>query len=225
MEETKQENIDFENLFIGNLWKWRDSSPEATNRHCWIMFVSTTPSDIIPPTTVKSVKYELHPSYIHNKLTMNQSPFILRRCGWGTFTIGAKISFKNNRKTIFVKYPLQFGVPLTSMSLQDNSQIYTDKLANVDEILKRVDRKSPVAFNSFVSKTGPILQRHLENLKPPIVLEDFSQTPETVVEIVGMFFDAYGLQLPEEILRMIVDFSAPYVLRPNAHQAGVNHWM
>jgi len=223
-EKKDDEKLVQEELFIGNLWRYRKQAPKASEesrrcKHIWVMFLSTSPTDIIPPETVKSVEYQLHPTYVIDKLTKNKSPFILRRSGWGRFDIGVRIIFKHDRNTIFVQYPLQFNVPLASMSLSDQRQFYKKYDVDIDKILKRFDKNSPSNVNSFVKKTGQTLDRHLRKLKPHLILENFNQTPETVVEIVGLFFQAYSLAMPEEILQLLVAYSTLYFLRLNAHQA------
>lgn len=229
MDEKKDDENIREVLYIGNLWRYRKLGPNASEesrrcKHSWVMFLSTNPVDIIPPKTVKSVEYQLHPTYVVDRITLNKSPFILRRSAWGTFNIGVKISFKNSRGTIFTRYPLQFRWPLRSMSLTDEQQFYKKPDAKFDEIMKRFDQNSVSSIDSFVKKTGLELRRHLLKLPAPIVLTDFNQTPETVVEIIRLFFRAYSLKMPEEILQLLVAYSSPYLMRLNSHQSLVlNH--
>jgi len=224
-EKKDDEKFVEEDLFIGNLWKYRKKTAnvnEETRRckHLWVMFLSTSPTDIIPPQTVKSVEYQLHPTYVIDKLTKNQSPFILRRSGWGRFDIGVRIIFKNNRNSMFVQYPLQFHTPLATMSLSDQRQLKKYNV-DIDKILTRFDKSRPCNIKPVVKIMGAMLNRHLRKLPRALILTGFNQTPETVVEIMGLFFQAYGLPMPEEILQLLVAYSTLHVLSLNAHQAVV----
>lgn len=221
MEEKKDdEDLLGEKLFIGNLWKKRDLDLDSTmrnrrNNHCWIMFLSTSSNNVIPPKTVKSVEYELHPSYTNNRPTVRKPPFLLRRYGWGTFFINATILLKNTR-VIYVEYRLQFGIPLVSMSVNKKYEIYENKSAKVNEIWDKFQRMKQ---NAFISVTGKTLSTQLNLLKPPIILENFNHTPETVLQIIAIFFRAYGLRMPNEIVRLLIAFSTPSILLLNSHQA------
>jgi len=220
MEEKKE---DTERLFVGNLWKYRELGRDATernrlNKHCWILFVSSSPTEVTPTITVKSVEYELHPSYVTNRPTVKRPPFLLRRFGWGVFDITVKITLRNKR-ILVVEYPLQFGTPLVAKAVQGNEQFYKNATVNVSEILEKFWKRKKPAENSFVYKTGQMLNRHIMRLEPPIRLHDFNQTPETIVKIMAMFCEAYCLRMPEEILQLVVAYSTPCFLRVNAHQA------
>jgi len=222
-EKKGDEKLVEEDLFIGNLWKFRKQEANADKesrrcKHLWVMFLSTSPTDIIPPKTVKSVEYQLHPTYVIDKLTKNRPPFILRRSGWGRFNVGVRIIFKNNRNSIFVWYPLQFEVPLASMSLSDQRQFRRHKV-DFDKIISRFDKTPPPDIKPYVKTMGEKLNRHMRKLPRALILTDFNQTPETVVEIMGLFFQAYGLPMPEEILQLLVAYSTLHFLSLNAHQA------
>jgi len=226
MDEKKDDkDLHEERLFIGNLWKERDLDFDSTmrnrrNNHCWIMFLSTSNNDVIPPKTVKSVEYEIHPCYLTNRPTVKKPPFLLRRYGYGTFWITATITLKNNRN-ISIEYRLQFGVPLVSMSVNEQKEIHENKSAKFNEIWWKFKKRDTKNDNSLVSRTGKTLDMQLNRLKPPIELENFNQTPETVVQIIAMFSQVYGLRMPEVILRLLVAYSTPSFLRINAHEAVV----
>lgn len=219
MEEKKDDGE--EKLFIGNLWKYHEQGPNSSGkgRRCknrWTMFLSTSPTDVIPPKTVMSVEYELVKTVIIRK----RSPFLLGRNGWDGFDVQAKISFKNDRPTTLERYPLQSRVPLFTKSLSGPLQVHENKRANVDEILKRFGKKSS-SVSTNVAKTGLALNTNLRRLKTPIHLDSFFQTPGMVVELMAMFSQAYNQPMPKGILRLIVDFATPCYMSLAANQAVV----
>ena len=70
------------------------------------MFVSSSPTYIIPPTSVKSVTYKIHESFRNNKIKKTIPPFLLPRRGWGYFTVNIIIELKDdidNTKNNFLK--------------------------------------------------------------------------------------------------------------------------
>ena len=81
-----------EELYIGNL---HHQSRHHRNNHCWTMFISKSPTDVVPPITVKCVTYHLHQTFRPNIVTIHEPPFYLARRGWGYFTVKADITFKS----------------------------------------------------------------------------------------------------------------------------------
>ena len=61
-----------EELYIGNL---HHQSRHHRNNHCWTMFISKSPTDVVPPITIKCVTYHLHQTFRPN-IVMNHH-FIL----------------------------------------------------------------------------------------------------------------------------------------------------
>ena len=81
-----------EQLYIGNL---HHQSSHHRNNHCWTMFISKSPTDVVAPITIKCVTYHLHQTFHPNIVTIDEPPFYLARRGWGYFTVKADITFKS----------------------------------------------------------------------------------------------------------------------------------
>ena len=47
-----------EELYIGNLHQLNNAQQQ--NNHSWTMFISSSPTDVVPPVTVSSVRWHLH---------------------------------------------------------------------------------------------------------------------------------------------------------------------
>ena len=81
-----------EELYIGNL---HHQSRHHHNNHCWTMFISKSPTDVVPPITIKCVTYHLHQTFRPSIITVKEPPFYLARRGWGYFIVKADITFKS----------------------------------------------------------------------------------------------------------------------------------
>jgi len=92
------------------------------------------------------------------------------------------------------------------------------KRRSVNNDLLRKFKKKPAIKNKRLRKSGKKLTRKLYQRHPSVNLYDFVQTPEAVVEIMAIFCKCFVLALPEEILRLVVAFSTPTLLRVNPHQ-------
>eukprot|EP01084_Bolivina_argentea_P201592 344573_1 len=112
-------------LYIGNLHELEETT--ARNRHNWTMFISTSKQELIKPKTIKEVIYYLHPTFHPSECTERESPFYLRRLGWGTFAVEAKIIFKNKykRKDCFTSHGLSFSryASITQIDLNQSTRI------------------------------------------------------------------------------------------------------
>eukprot|EP01083_Nonionella_stella_P198033 727501_1 len=79
-EDEKEDLNPFfsEPLYIGNL-----SLPSSTDKYYrWIIFVTTSSSEIIKPKSISSVTYILHPTHPNPKQIKTKSPFFLDISGW-----------------------------------------------------------------------------------------------------------------------------------------------
>ena len=81
-----------EELYIGNL---HHQSRHHNNNHCWTMFISKSPTDVVSPITIKCVTYHLHQTFRPRTVTVQEPPFYLSRRGWGYFSVKADITFKS----------------------------------------------------------------------------------------------------------------------------------
>jgi len=208
-----------EELFIGHLWKrrrlWKKRNSQQTNlEYDLMMFLSTNPQDIMPPTTVKSVEYF---SNVFERVTLSRSPFTIRRTVRDRFIIEAKVEFWSERSTIQLQYNVKFEAPLSTMSLSEDHQIYQNWNANW-EIIWRLFRKFGKS-NVFEKKES--LSKRLHSVQAPVLLHNFNQTPDTIVMIVSMFCKEYSLQLPKYVIKLLIEFSTPCLVHFNRHQAVV----
>ncbi len=98
VEETTTviNNIE-EHLYFGNT---HSQLPGHINSHNWSAFISLAKDKVIPPLTVKSVRYFLHPTF--NKVNPNEekqvvvtrTPFKTTHRGYGTFRVAYKLKRK-----------------------------------------------------------------------------------------------------------------------------------
>eukprot|EP01083_Nonionella_stella_P089278 249068_1 len=128
--ETKTNAYDEEDLFIGNLHKLMKthqySSGKPRHSHEWTLFITTSKHKLSEPQSIKQVTYYLHSTFTPSIITVQQTPFILKRTGWGPFGVKAKIQFhdKYKRKDVFCAHILNFkhNVTVTHVS-QHNSMV------------------------------------------------------------------------------------------------------
>jgi len=115
-----------EDLYIGNLHQL--STGPQRNNHCWTMFISSSPTDVVVPKTVKSVTWHLHETFNPRRVKVSEPPFYLSRRGWGYFEIRADIHLKREfypnfgSDSIIVQaaHTLFFGSPLMTHHIQSN---------------------------------------------------------------------------------------------------------
>ncbi len=116
--------VDERDFYLGNLHKLETT--RSRNKHRWTMFISTSKTKLIPPKTIKRVRYYLHPTFSPPEKTVYESPFYLRRLGWGTFIVEAKIIFedKYKRNDCFASHYLSFGsyASITQINLDQNER-------------------------------------------------------------------------------------------------------
>lgn len=114
-------------LFIGNIHKKVDGNH---NQHLWTMFISTSDKELKAPKTVKQVIYYLHPTFHPSDVTVDKSPFLLGRRGWGTFDVEAKIIFdeKYNKPDCYTSHSLSFSnfATLTKVDLKQSIKVSKD---------------------------------------------------------------------------------------------------
>ena len=114
-------------LFIGNIHKKVEAQ---RNQHHWTMFISTSDKELSAPKTVKEVTYYLHPTFRPSEMTMDKSPYLLGRRGWGTFDVEAKIVFhdKYNKPDCYTAHSLSFSnfATLTKIDLKQSIKVSQD---------------------------------------------------------------------------------------------------
>jgi len=109
-----------EDLYIGNLHY--ANTAHARNNHSWTMFISSSPTDVVPTASVKSVLWHLHETFRPRRVKQTEPPFYLSRRGWGYFEVRADITFKagfgptgkHNKRLLTATHSIHFGSPLCS---------------------------------------------------------------------------------------------------------------
>lgn len=66
------------------------------NSHRWCMFMSLNNSPEETNKFIKSVTYNLHPTFKPSKIKLTEAPFLLSRVGWGWFDVEMDIEFQPN---------------------------------------------------------------------------------------------------------------------------------
>ena len=74
--------------------KQSKSMPDAKNYHRWTMFVQLYDKPAETSKYIKCVTYDLHPTFDPQQVKVDDAPFLLSRLGWGMFTAGITIKFK-----------------------------------------------------------------------------------------------------------------------------------
>ena len=123
-----------EEIFIGNFHRKRKNT-SSRNKHIWTMFISSSKNKLTKPKSIKKVTYYLHPTFKKSTIIIKQSPFYLKRTGWGTFDIIAEIEFyeKYNKKTIKCSHYLDFDnyatiTPITNDAKNDDNDDNDDQI-------------------------------------------------------------------------------------------------
>lgn len=95
-------------IYIGNLHALMNNRNDQ-NIHKWTFFVRMDDQDKID-NYIESVEVKLHPTFKPSRLLLNSPPFELTRYGWGYFTIGVKIMFKEylNKPPFITSHTLSF---------------------------------------------------------------------------------------------------------------------
>ena len=102
------------------------------------MFVSISKTQLVPPGSIKYVKYTLHETFKKTERIVRKSPFYLTIRGWGQFCVDAKIVFKDEKKkTCNTGHYLNFDNHATI------TQFYPD--INDQSSVKR-ERRRPIRF-------------------------------------------------------------------------------
>ncbi|KAG2387940.1 hypothetical protein C9374_000790 [Naegleria lovaniensis] len=95
-------------IYIGNLHALMNHRSDQ-NIHKWTFFVRMDEQDKIE-NYIESVEVKLHPTFKPSRLLLKTPPFELTRYGWGYFTIGVKITFKDylNKPPFITSHTLSF---------------------------------------------------------------------------------------------------------------------
>ena len=95
-------------IYIGNQHAFVNDRNDQ-NVHKWTLFVRMDDNENIREY-IESVEVKLHPTFKPSRLLMKDPPFELTRYGWGYFTIGIKITFKDylNKPPYITSHTLSF---------------------------------------------------------------------------------------------------------------------
>ena len=95
---------------VGNTAEVVEGAGEE-NKWRWCCYVrGKTPED---EAAIKSVTFKLHPTFDPPQKEVTQSPFEIRRVGWGTFEVGICVVLKKDKKKEGheLKHQLDFNSP------------------------------------------------------------------------------------------------------------------
>ena len=97
---------------VGNTAEVVEGAGEE-NKWRWCCYVrGKTPED---EAAIKSVTFKLHPTFDPPQKEATQSPFEIRRVGWGTFEVGICVVLKKDKKAGHeLKHQLSFNDPSTT---------------------------------------------------------------------------------------------------------------
>eukprot|EP01083_Nonionella_stella_P105294 302846_1 len=126
-EEVKQEEqVEGEEIYVGNTHQI--ASADKKNAHIWTMFVSTNKNKLVKSEGIKEVKYELHPTFSPSQVIVTEAPFVLKRKGWGTFTVDVTIVFKDSvkRDDVVCGHELNFDYPVTITQVGKDPKVKND---------------------------------------------------------------------------------------------------
>eukprot|EP01083_Nonionella_stella_P179732 639023_1 len=119
-----------EDLFIGNLHKTsKYVYISGKTSHTWTLFISASKDKLVNPQSIKQVTYYLHSSFTPSIFTIKDTPFVLKKTGWGSFGIKAKIEFyeKSNREKMFCAHLLDFDHNVTLTHIDEHSSLVIDE--------------------------------------------------------------------------------------------------
>eukprot|EP01084_Bolivina_argentea_P185184 319363_1 len=208
-EDEKEDLNPFfsEPLYIGNL-----SLPSSTDKYYrWIIFVTTSSSEIIKPKSISSVTYILHPTHPNPKQIKTKSPFFLDISGWGIFQIDIIITFKNNfiRGIIETSHMLSVDSPTSITCVENNARTYHKTLWKYKQF-KQFANEINIGNVSFVKKVKHRLRKNLLRTPSPVYFEGFKlrlnefkyilkkcvDLPEIIYDIIG-YFSVFYLELSD----------------------------
>eukprot|EP01084_Bolivina_argentea_P027913 51874_1 len=224
VEEIDIETMELqEELYIGNL---HHMSRHHHNNHCWTMFLSTSPTDVVSPKTVKSVKYYLHQTFNPNTVTVLEPPFYLDRRGWGYFDVTADITFKSEYflKTLTAVHSIHFGQPLLTHHIQTNlpytinsaklqknvtDQADTRAVNRLRRRRRELTRTANASRNNDERKQEDEKQPDIDvdlitkQYIPEFVYNGFSMTKKQLQQILN---NCMGTITPQEVISLIIDY-------------------
>jgi len=87
---TSDDSVETLTIYIGNEHRLiRTHESFSNNKHDWKFFIRPSRTDII-----EEVQIFLHPTFRNPRITIQSSPYEIRRLGWGYFTIVAHVILK-----------------------------------------------------------------------------------------------------------------------------------
>jgi len=105
-EEHVEKSGDYPELLIGNTHK-KKSSTSDENSHHWELYVQPVDPSVNLDDHVTKIMFKLHPTFTQQKVVIVKAPYKISRIGWGTFTVGVKVYWKDGTKSNF-KHTLNF---------------------------------------------------------------------------------------------------------------------
>jgi len=100
-------------------------------------------------------------------------------------------------------------------------QLHLNRRSINRDIIRKFKKKQPAIKNKRLRKVERKLTSKLTRMEPDVHLQDFTQTPEMVVEIMAIYCKCFKLPMPQEILQLILVYVTPRLLRINPRQGVV----
>eukprot|EP01083_Nonionella_stella_P037943 103357_1 len=102
----------YEDIFIGNLYQVNK------DKRSWTMFISKSKEKLVVPKSVQQVTYYLDKKlYNKQEITVDKSPFSLKRKVRDAFVVRLKITFRGKRYPTWYCHPLSFDHPVSMSNL------------------------------------------------------------------------------------------------------------
>ncbi|EHY65368.1 hypothetical protein NERG_01814 [Nematocida ausubeli] len=139
----------------------RISEPGTDATHRWKVYIRGYKNTDIS-YFIRSVTFKTHETFANPTRTVETPPFEIEECGWGEFTITAKLYFVDTHEK-----PFQFSISLKLHSEASNGSIGDiprDSDAIVNERLDTVVFESPteIMYKILKEKEEPVLDDQLQ---------------------------------------------------------------
>eukprot|EP01084_Bolivina_argentea_P116794 207450_1 len=209
-----------EPLFAGNLSMKSNGINNNPHFYRWILFLSTSNTDIVPPKTIKQVEYK----FKNGSEVIKEPPFFLESGSMGIFQLYIIITFKHNyiRSMMEVPYILSLNSPTTLIDITSTStRVYIDKLFNYKKFgaYKYEEAQNTKANQtSFVKHIGSSLTKNLLRTPAPLRLKGYSMKLDEfkpmLQSVINSINELNKLSIPSNIYDIIGFFTVFHSFYP-----------
>eukprot|EP00485_Elphidium_margaritaceum_P019580 CAMPEP_0202730792 /NCGR_PEP_ID=MMETSP1385-20130828/186818_1 /ASSEMBLY_ACC=CAM_ASM_000861 /TAXON_ID=933848 /ORGANISM="Elphidium margaritaceum" /LENGTH=422 /DNA_ID=CAMNT_0049397071 /DNA_START=39 /DNA_END=1304 /DNA_ORIENTATION=+ len=202
-----------EPLFVGMICTTSNSETDHGGYYRWILFVSSSHTEIQLPKSVASVTYTLHPTFKSAIRVRKYPPFFLDMQGWGVTVLRIGIRFKHDfvRSNLELNHMLSIDHSTTVTDVSDGSRTHFNEIFDFRKFKPFCDEvvaKKP----SFVRKVKHRLKQNLLRTPAPLYFNDFYSTlPLFKSNLQKCLREVYQLDVPESIYHLIALFAVLHV--------------